>query len=148
MFYAAARTHTHTHTYTLTRVAPTHMSAACEEPTKRGAQEQQQQRAAEGPAAAAAGPSQGPTGRVEEQQLQQRALPRTARTRPGRLGGVWCCRPCSACNYLMALAFSASAVVLHLAPCNKLSYQVSLMYTPSAPARQATSQAVGARLNL
>lgn len=136
MFYAAARTHTHT--YTLSRVAPKHMSlAACEEPTKRGAQEQQQQRAA-------AGPSQGPTGRVEEQQLQQRVL--AGLPGPGQAGR--CCRPCSACNYLMALAFSASAVVLHLAPCNKLSYQVSLMYTPSAPGSRAARQAVGARLNL
>lgn len=69
MFYAAAQTHTLSHTHRHTRVAPTHMSAACEEPTKRGAQEQQ--RAAEG---AAAGPSQGPKSRVEEQQLQ-RGLP-------------------------------------------------------------------------
>lgn len=120
MFYAAARAHTHTQTHP----SSTHTY----ERSLRGANEARRTRTT--------ARSRGSSSRTQPRTQESRggATTATRTTRTTRLGGVWCCRPCSACNYLMALAFSA-AVVLHLALCNKLSYQVSLMYTPSAPGR-------------
>lgn len=96
------------HTHTQIQLAPTHthMSAACEEPTKRS-----------------------------RSSSTTTATRRTLESQPGPGPGPGCCcRPCSACNYLShGIGVYFLLLLLHLlAPSNKLSYQVSLMYTRRA----------------
>lgn len=102
----------HTHTHTQIQLAPTHMSAACEEPTKRSSRRTT-------------------TATRRDQQQQQQKDPRVSGPGPGPVPG------CMAAVVVLVLHAIIShgigvffLLLLHLlAPSNKLSYQVSLMYT-------------------
>lgn len=134
MFYAAARAHSHTNTHTQAERS-THRYGwhphTCAQPARsQRSAAQEQQRV-------------GSSRTLEPQQVPGPA-PEPGCTASLLLSSLFCMQ------LSHGIGFCCSRTALHLAPCNKLSYQVSLMYTRSAPGSRRVRgvQAVGARLNL